>query len=73
MDLDKLLNNVCNSIRKMGEDAERKMGEAENKVRKELRSYSDEKIKHMYQNKHKLKERGRELVEEEAKRRGICR
>lgn len=71
MDLDKLLNTVCNVAYKMGTEAERKKEEAERNVKKKLGSCSDKQIKRMYLNKDKMKETGQKLIEAEAKRRGI--
>lgn len=54
------------------EHVERSADRMIKEMRKKLRSKSDQEIEHLYNTRYSLKEIAIPLIEEEARRRGIC-
>ena len=54
------------------EHVENTINKLEKTMRRELRSKSDQEIEHLYNTRYSRKEIAIPLIEEEARRRGIC-
>lgn len=55
-----------------GEHVENTVNKLEKTMRRELRRKSDQEIEHLYNTRYSRKEIAIPLIEEEARRRGIC-
>lgn len=71
VDINKIINGFCNFMNKKIEETSCRIEEIQEEKRQELRGYSDEKIKKIYQNRDQLGSTLRDLVEEEVKRRKL--
>ncbi len=71
MDFNKIINAVYNYLRREVEDVQNRRNKIIEDKQRELRGYSDKKIKNLFKNRDKLKDIPRDLVEQEARRRGI--
>lgn len=71
MDFNKIINAVCNYLGREAEDAKNRKNKIIENKQIELRGFSDQKIKNLFKNRDKLKDIPRDLVEQEARRRGI--